>query len=126
MPVAPVAAKMRVAAPKPNIALRPAQRGDKPPQREAIEVPLHGDADAAGNFHIRRCGLEKLETDIWCWRQKPRMLCPLCSKVETKAATAAELRRRRTIGEEMTDGFMPPVNHLHSPMKRWLCPERYN
>jgi len=54
MSVAPVATKMRVAAPKPNIALLPAQSGDKPSQREAIEVPLHSDADATGNFDIQR------------------------------------------------------------------------
>src|ERR1035438_1734813 len=52
--VAPVATKMRVAAPRPNIALLLAERGDKPPQREAIEVPIHGDADAAGNFDIQQ------------------------------------------------------------------------
>ena len=50
------------------------------------------------------------------------MLCPLCSKVESKAATSAELRRRRTIGEEITDWFMPPVNHLHAPAKRMDLP----
>ena len=52
MSVAPVATKMRVAAPRPNIALLLAERGDKAPQREAIEVPLHGNADTAGHFDI--------------------------------------------------------------------------
>jgi hypothetical protein len=50
------------------------------------------------------------------------MLCPLRSKVESKAATSAELRRRRTIGEEITDWFMPPVNHLQAARKRMALP----
>src|ERR1035437_2625470 len=69
MSVFPVATKMRVAAPKPSIALRLFEHGDQPCQRCRVETGRHCNAPPACQFNEQwvvllcvRCGLlDKLD-----------------------------------------------------------------
>lgn len=63
MSVVPVATEMRVAAPRPSIALLAAERGNKPPQSEGIEVLIHRNAEAAWNLNQQRRRLRHRDQD---------------------------------------------------------------